>query len=298
MNRVEFKPSSDHFPFESRFFQSSVGRIHYLDEGKGPALLLMHGNPDWSFIYRKIVPALREHFRCIVPDMLGFGLSDHPDNFGYTPGEHAAAISELVAHLNLDDLYVMGQDWGGPVGMSVASEHHHKVRGLIMGNTWYWPAKGFLFWMFSKGMGLSFMQKKVIKDNFFVEKLMPDSLQVELSKEAFDHYRHTTPAPQFRRGIAEAPRQITAAKRWLTMLETNVHRTLKDVPVLLIFGRKDPMLGSKTVIERWKANFADHTYFDLPDAGHFIQEDAPQEVARAILSRFGNQEANHETLRS
>jgi len=76
--RIDFTPDPALYPFESRWFDSSQGRIHYIDEGEGPPLLLCHGNPTWSFLYRNIVIGLRDRFRCIAPDYLGFGLSDRP----------------------------------------------------------------------------------------------------------------------------------------------------------------------------------------------------------------------------
>jgi hypothetical protein len=110
------------FPFQSRFYESSVGRIHYIDEGSGIPILLLHGNPTWSFLYRKIVPRLQDAFRCIAVDYPGFGLSDRPDGYGYTPGEHARVIGELVDHLDLDGFLIMIQDWGGPIGFDIADQ--------------------------------------------------------------------------------------------------------------------------------------------------------------------------------
>ena len=137
---VDFTPSPELFPFESRWFESSVGPVHYIDEGEGRPLVLFHGNPDWSFLYRKIVIALRGRYRCIAMDYPGFGLSVHPDGYGYTSREHADVIAELVGSLDLEDMIVMGQDWGGPIAMSVAGRYHERVGGLVMGNTWYLAA--------------------------------------------------------------------------------------------------------------------------------------------------------------
>jgi haloalkane dehalogenase len=86
---VEFTPYPALYPFNSHWFESSRGRLHYVDEGTGPPILLCHGNPTWSFLYRDIIVALRDRFRCIAADYLGFGLSEHPPRFGYTAEEHA-----------------------------------------------------------------------------------------------------------------------------------------------------------------------------------------------------------------
>ena len=132
---VDFTPDPTLYPFESKWFPSSVGPVHYIDEGEGRALLLLHGNPDWSFLYRDIVLTLRDQFRCVVPDYPGFGLSIHPHDYDYTPAEHAEVIGQLVDHLDLSDMVVVGQDWGGPIGLEIASQRPDGVAGLLMGNT-------------------------------------------------------------------------------------------------------------------------------------------------------------------
>ena len=136
-----FVPDRALYPFDSRWFQSSVGQVHYLDEGSGPPILFLHGNPTWSFLYRGIVIRLRKLFRCIAMDYPGFGLSVHPPTYGYTAAEHADVVSELVRELGLDDLTIMGQDWGGPIGMRVALNERGRMRSMVMGNTWYWPER-------------------------------------------------------------------------------------------------------------------------------------------------------------
>ncbi len=284
---IDFTPNPAFYPFESRWFDSSVGPVHYIDEGSGPTLLLLHGNPDWSFLYRKIVLELREEFRCVAPDYPGFGLSVHPDGYGYTAEEHAAVISELVEHLDLHDMIVMGQDWGGPIGMDIASRHPERVRGLVMGNTWFWPDSSRIMVAFSKLMASPPLQWLITHRNAFVSPLMKRSLRTKVSDAEFSHYAAVAPTPESRAGFAVFPRQILDAHPWLTTLEQRVAQTLRDKQVVLIFGRKDPALASKAFIERWRTEFPDATYVDLPKAGHYIQEDAHEEIAAAIGSAFG-----------
>jgi len=284
---VDFTPDPDLFPFGSRWFDSSVGPVHYIDEGTGPTLLLMHGNPDWSFLYRKIVTALRDDFRCVVPDYPGFGLSVHPIGYGYTPAEHAVVVGELVDHLDLRDMVVMGQDWGGPIGMDIASRRAERVRGLVMGNTWFWPEQGRMVTTFSKVMGSRPIQHLIKRRNFFVSPLMKRSLRADLSDEEFAHYTDVVPTPASREGIAVFPIEITRSHPWLGELEARVADTLADKPVVLMFGRKDPALASDSIIDRWRTRFPGATYIDLPDAGHYIQEDAPDEIVAAIRAEFG-----------
>lgn len=136
---IDFTPDPVLYPFESRWFESSRGCIHYVDEGNGPPILFFHGNPTWSFLYRNIVIALRDRFRCIAMDYLGFGLSDRPPGFGYKIDQHARVVGELIDHLGLDGYLTMGQDWGGPISMAASVERAYRVRGIVLGNTWFWP---------------------------------------------------------------------------------------------------------------------------------------------------------------
>jgi haloalkane dehalogenase len=284
---AEFTPDPSLFPFESRWFDSSVGPVHYIDEGDGPPLLLMHGNPDWSFLYRKIVSGLRGEFRCVAPDYPGFGLSVHPAGYGYTPAEHAKVIGELVDQLDLNEMVVMGQDWGGPIGMDIASRRADRVRGMVMGNTWFWPDNGRTMRMFSTAMGSRPIQYLIKRRNFFVSPLMKRSLRVKISDAEFAHYTDVVPTPESRDGIAVFPIEIMRSHPWLGELETRVAETLAGKPVVLMFGRKDPALASDAIIDRWRKQFPDATYIDLPEAGHYIQEDAPDEIVEAIRAAFG-----------
>lgn len=284
---TDFTPDPGLYPFESRWFTSSVGPVHYVDEGEGPVLLLLHGNPDWSFLYRKIIVALRDDFRCIAPDYPGFGLSIHPDGYGYTAAEHAGIVAEFVDHLDIGEMIIMGQDWGGPIGMDLASRQPERVRGLVMGNTWFWPGEDRLSKVFSTVLGAAPLQWLIRQRNLFVTQLMKRSLQVKLTDKEFAHYTDVVPTPESREGIAVFPKQILDAGDWLGELERRVAAALGDKPIVLIFGRKDPALASDATIARWRAEFPSATVVELPDAGHYIQEDAPEAIVDAIKDAFG-----------
>ena len=101
--RIDFIPDPSLYPFELQWFESSAGRMHYIDEGSGPPIVFFHGNPTWSFLYRGIVDRLRHRFRCVAVDYLGFGLSDRPDGYGYTIEEHVGTTGELIEHLGSRD---------------------------------------------------------------------------------------------------------------------------------------------------------------------------------------------------
>jgi len=285
MSPVEFKPSADLYPFQSRFFDSSAGRVHYVDEGCGQPLLLLHGNPTWSFLYRDLIPKLSGRFRCVAPDQLGFGLSQRPPGFGYTPAEQAAVIGELIGELDLRELIVMGHDWGGPVGLSAASSAPDRIAGLVLGNTWFWPSSVY-FRAFSRIMSTRLMQRQILERNLFVERFIPRGVVRELSEQEMDHYRGVHPTPEARVAVAEYPRQIRAASDWLGALERAVRRELGHKRVLITWPMRDTAFRYKAIAPRMRAAFDDVEELRFEDAKHYFQEDVAAEVAEAILRRF------------
>lgn len=284
---IDFAPDPQLYPFQSRWFDSSRGRVHYVDEGDGPPILLCHGNPTWSFLYRNIIVALRDRFRCIAPDYLGFGLSERPADFGYQVDEHAQVVGELVDHLGLDDYLTMGQDWGGPISMAVAVERADRVRGIVLGNTWFWPADTLSTKAFSRIMSSPPMQYAILRRNFFVERLIPAGTQRRPSAAVMEHYRAAQPSAEARKGVAELPKQILAAHPLLARLAREVPAKLGAKPALLVWGMKDFAFRPGPTIPRMRRTFPDHVLVELPDAKHFIQEDAPERIAAAIIERFG-----------
>ena len=280
--QISFEPSRELYPFKSRWFETEAGRIHYIDEGNGAPILFCHGNPTWSFLYREIIRRLRERFRCVAIDCFGFGLSDRPEGFGYTPGEHSEQVAALIGRMGLENLCVMGHDWGGPIGLSAALADPARIRGLIIGNSWCWPADRLRMKLFSKVMSSGPMQRAILKNNFFVERILPGGTARALTASEMRHYRGVQPTPEARTGVAVFPRQILAAQAWLSELAAGVQRSLASKPLLLFWGVRDPLLRP-SMLARWKATFVHHRVVELANAKHFIQEDAPAEMARGIL---------------
>lgn len=282
---ARFVPDAALFPFRSRWFDSRTGRVHYLDEGAGIPILLLHGNPTWSFLYRRLIPLLTDRFRCVAVDYPGFGLSERPAGYRYTPAEHAQVVGELADRLDLDDLVVMGHDWGGPIGLSVAAAHPGRVRGLVLGNTWFWPPDARLR-AFSAVMSSPPMRWAILHRNLFVEQLLPYGVVRRLSQAEMDHYRGVQPNPPARVGVAELPRQITAAAGWLQHLHTAVASNLAGKPTLVTWPMRDPAFPAGRMLPRLRAVFTDIEVVELPAARHYFLEDASEPVATAIRTRF------------
>ena len=274
---VTFTPSPTIYPFQSKWFDSPAGRVHYIDEGSGRPILFLHGNPTWSFLYRAIITRLRDHFRCIAVDYPGFGLSERPDGYGYTAEEHAGVVSALVEHLGLEDLIVMGQDWGGPIGISVALTAPERVTGLVFGNSWFWPTDRLMNTVFSLIMSSPPMRWMVLERNFFVERMIPTGTTRQLSQEEMDHYRGVQPNRSARLGVAEFPRQLRAAGPWLKELADAVPATLGKKPLLLVWGMKDWCFHT-SYLQEFQQRFPNAETFEIPDAGHYLFEDAHERI--------------------
>jgi haloalkane dehalogenase len=233
---------------------------------------------------------MRGRFRCIAVDYPGFGLSERPPRYGYTAAEHAGVVGELVRDLDLRGMIVMGHDWGGPIGLAVATSEPDRVAGLVLGNTWFWPADRRAR-IFSAVMSSWPLQHAILRRNFFVERIIPAGMSRNLSGEEMEHYRAVQPTPEARVGVAELPRQITRAGAFLAHLEEAVPRTLGGKRVLITFPMRDSAFPARQVLPRMRAAFSDARVVELPHARHFFVEDAPDEVAAAVLDRFGSSNA-------
>ncbi|NEW40828.1 haloalkane dehalogenase [Nocardia cyriacigeorgica] len=283
---IDFVPDAGLYPFDSRWFDSSVGRVHYIDEGAGPTILFCHGAPAWSFLYRHIVKELRDRYRCVAVDNLGFGLSARPAGFGYTIAEHTAVLAELIDHLQLDDFIVMGQDWGGPIGLGAVVPRADRVRGIVLGNTVFWPIEAMANRAFSVIMSSGPMQRRILERNLLIERVLLSELGSKLSAAEADHYRMVQPTAEARCGLAATPEQIRAARPLLDQLARDVPAELADKPALLVWGMRDMVFRPNACIPRMRAAFTDVEVVELPRAGHFIQEHEPEVIAAAIAKRF------------
>ncbi|MHA7662019.1 alpha/beta fold hydrolase [Metapseudomonas otitidis] len=283
---IDFTPSAELYPFQSRFFESSAGPVHYIDEGQGRPIIMFHGNPTWSFLYRDIIRGLRGHFRCVAVDLPGFGLSDRPVGYGYTPAEHARIATELVNGLDLRDAIVMAHDWGGPVGLGMAVSVPARVTGLVLGNTWFWPLD-FRARAFSVIMSSAPLQWLLRHRNVFVDVALKHAVTRTLTPAEMQHYRAVQPTAAARVGLAEFPRQLRAADPWLAELAAAVPRVLGDRPLLITFPMRDALFRYEQVVPRMRAAFRDVDVVQLYGAKHFFQEDAADRVVAAVMHRFG-----------
>lgn len=271
------------YPFESRWIERDGSAMHYVDVGEGRPVLMLHGNPTWSFLYRRVIRDLEGECRCIAPDYPGFGFSDHPEGYGYTPGEHARWVRELVDELRLDGLIVVGQDWGGPIGLRTAVERSGRTAGLVMSNTWCW-APDWRLRLFSRAMGGSTLGRWLqLEHNFFARRVVP--LGIHRSERrtgpVLESYRRPFADRESRLGTWVFPRAIRTFAGWLDATWRQAGR-LDSLSVELVWGMRDPALGREAYLDRWRERFPDAPLDRVEDAGHYLQEDRPERLASGI----------------
>lgn len=262
-------------------------RIHYVDEGRGETLLFLHGNPGWSFQWRELVEGLKGSCRCVVLDYPGFGLSFAPPGYGYTPGEQSRLVEAFVDRMGLRDLTLVMQDWGGPIGLGLAERRPELVRRLVLGNTWAWPTStGTPRGKFSKLVGGPVGEFIQMNFNGFTAAALSHDISRKLPTDVAAIYRRPF-RPLDRRGVAAFyPGQITAASAYFAEVEAGLSR-IRDRRTLIFWGLRDPGFP-RADLERHERAFPNHTTVELPEAGHFFFEDAPERVLahlRAFLAK-------------
>ena len=278
--------SAELFPYESRFLDLDGCRLQYIDEGQGPVLLLLHGNPTWSFLYRNLVARLRRRFRCVALDYPGFGLSSAPPDYGFTPAEHSTVVERFVAEIGLDSFTPVVHDWGGPIGLAVASRHPERVRALVIANTFAWPVDGNRhFEWFSRLMGGAVGRLAIRGANAFVNVMLPAGTRRRLSRLEMAHYRGPFPTPDSRMPSHVFPREIIASREFLTEVGAGLAR-LGHLPALIAWGGRD-FAFRDTERRRFEAAFPRHRSVVFEGAGHYLQEDVPEELASTIEGWWG-----------
>lgn len=272
------------YPFASHYLKVAAGNLHYVDEGRGAPVVMVHGNPTWSYLYRHLVKQLRSEYRCVALDHLGFGLSDKPADWSYLPADHAANLTALIEDLELKDITLVVQDWGGPLGLAYAVAHPENVARLIIMNTWAWPVnRDWYYIAFSGFMGGPIGRLLIRRYNFFAKSVMRQAFgdRQKLTPAAHEQYLRALATPEERKGCYVFPRQIIAATPWLGQLWENMAR-LNGKPKLIVWGMKDIAFREKE-LQRWERAFPEVQSIRLRSVGHYVQEEAPDELAGAVV---------------
>src|SRR3954471_1342161 len=259
------------FDFAPHYLEQDGLRMHYLDEGEGDPVLLLHGEPTWSFLYRKMIPPLARVGRCVAPDYFGFGRSDKPTNPGwYSYDRHVESIARLVAELDLQRITLAGPDWGGPVGLRLAVEHPERIAGLVVMNTGIGARAPGEAWLRFQ----SFMRR--VGTEIVAGQLVRLSLVQPVSDEVIAGYNAPFPVPESRVGIVQFPELVaTAADHPSAPAMLAVREQLRsfDRRALVLFGDSDPIFSRGAAEAMAELLPGAELAPPVEGAGHFLQED-------------------------
>jgi len=275
----------EEFPFAPKSLRVDGGTMRYLDEGKGAPIVFLHGTPTWSYVWRKYIRALSPHFRCVAPDLIGFGLSDKPEAWSYSPANHARNVSTLIEELDLKDVTLVLSGMGGPIGLQYLVEHADNVRQLVLFNTWCWTLKGdpnieriskMVNGPVGRLMALNILSARHLMRMVFGEK---SALTPELEKA----YAGPFQDKEDRHGLLKHGRHLLDSGALYDDIWEQRH-LIGDKRMQFIWGLKDPMFGEKYLARFWR-EFPMAEVERLPTAGHFVMEERPRECLQ-ILQRF------------
>lgn len=277
------------YPFEDRYEEIDGVRIHYVDEGSGPTILMVHGQPTWSYLYRKMIPPLvAAGYRCVAPDLMGFGLSDKPPQESvYTLRRHVELVTGLVEKLKLKGITTVGQDWGGPISLRYAIDHQDNVRALVILNTLVRPISVPLFFslIFRSGGFSSFLIRRL---DLFRKMAFRGGLMFKraLDSRAREQYKMSHPTAASRAGIAAFPKMIPTSEghpNYEYVAEIDATLREWDIPVLVMFSDKD--IAFKVDEGQRIAEMVPNGRFQaVLNAGHYLQEDAGEEIADRMVT--------------
>jgi haloalkane dehalogenase len=285
------------YPFASHHLPLPAGRMHFLDEGTGSPILMVHGTPDWSFGYRKLVKELSPDYRCVVPDNLGFGLSDKPRDWSYLPELQAQNLRTLIESLGLKQITLVLHDFGGPIGLDYALEHPENVRSLVLLNTWMWSLRGDPhFELFRKLMWGPMGRFLYLQLNFSARVIMKHAFgdRSKLPPQIHQQYLRALPTPDDRRATWAYAQALLGASDWYGTLWQRRER-IRQIPTLILWGMRDIAFRKKE-LERLETVFTRSRTVRFETAGHFLQEEEPEalcvEIRRhmAEVARLGQSE--------
>ena len=275
------------YPFEPRAFSLPMGRMSYVDEGKGDPLVMVHGNPSWSFEFRDLIKHFSATHRCIAPDHIGFGLSDKPPAWDYLPQHHAENLEALLESLDLQNITLLLGDWGGPIGCSYAIRHPERVKAVVVTNTWLWSVEDDWYYRaFSGFVGGAVGRCMIHRFNVFARVVVWAVYgdKSKLTRQVHRHYLEPLSVPEERKGSWVFPRQIIGASDWLAELWVRRNR-LQGKVRLLAWGMRDIAFREKE-LQRWRKHFPGARVVRYPNAGHFLAEEESEGLIEELEQVF------------
>lgn len=274
------------YPFKSNYFKLSSGlNQHYVDEGSGEVILMVHGNPTWSFFYRNLISEFSTNYRVIAPDHIGCGFSDKPQDWSYTLSNHIDNLAQLIQSLKVEKLNLVVHDWGGAIGFGLLAKYPDIAKKVVILNTAAFrsdyiapqinicrtPILGELvirsFNAFAWPSTFMSVTKKLPK-NVVKGFLLP-----------YNNYKNRIATAKFVTDIPMNDKHIS----YSTLKKIEESLPQHKIPKLIIWGKKD-FCFNDYFLDKWQSIYPDASVKVLENAGHYLIEDEPQEVISSIKS--------------
>jgi len=271
------------WPFSPRYTTADGLQIHYVEEGEGDPILLLHGEPTWGFLYRKLIPRLAAVGRVVVPDLLGFGRSDKPvAREWYSYDAHFASLERFALELDVREATLVVHDWGGPLGLRLAVEHPERVARLVILNTGVGVGAPSDDWLLFREL------VRRAGDDFTPSRLVQASCVTRLDDEVLRGYDAPFPEPAAKAGVLAFPELVPTEPGHpsaAAMVAVRESLARWERPTLVLFSDSDRVF-SPAHAERLAANIPGALPAEIVEgAGHFLQEDRGEEIAERI-ARF------------
>jgi pimeloyl-ACP methyl ester carboxylesterase len=284
---------NDLYPFEGHYLDLDGLKYHYLDEGQGEPVVLVHGNPTWSFYYRGLVKGLRHNFRMIAPDHIGCGRSDKPDAeaYDYTLARRVDDLERLIDHLALPRVTLVLHDWGGMIGMAWAARHPERVARLVILNSaaFALPEGKRFPWMLSLARtpllgdilvrGFAAFSRGANRYCVTRRRMPPEVARGYLAP--YDSWRNRIAVHRF---ITDIPTVSTDPAHALVKQTEAALPELRQKPMMLCWGMKD-FIFDEHFLKEWQRRFPDAETHRFEDSGHYVLEDSGDDIL-PLVERF------------
>jgi haloalkane dehalogenase len=288
------------FPFKPHFSGAPGFRMHYIDEGDGEPIVCLHGEPTWGYIYRNFIPALGKHHRVVVPDHMGFGKSETPAAREYTLSIHVDNLEALLLELDLRDVTLVMQDWGGPIGGGFATRHPDRVKRLCLINAVVplgLPLERELFPKGAKSEWFRWIRSAHadgslddVLGNLGVTILSVMKLLGFENGAVVDQTWIRAYAAHFKtredcQGAINFPLDFATGRVRFQTGGARETAAIRAKPAMLVEGMRDRAIPPEVALTHFRSGFPRGALVQLADAGHFCQEDAPQTLV-ALIEQF------------
>jgi len=288
---------SAEFSYESQYVEVMGAKMHYVDEGEGEPILLLHGQPTSSYLWRNIIPYLSDHARVIAPDNIGFGKSGRPD-IDYNYANHVSYIEGFIEALGLENVTVVGHDWGSAFALDYATRYSDNVKGVVFFEAIVapmFPAGSYddlppmlkeFFTTLRSDKGAELM----VDQNYFVEKALPNMVLRDMSEAEMDAYREPFQTEEGRqRVIVPWPNQVPIGNRppHTTQVVAHYNEWLQttDKPKLMLYAKPGALNGPAAA--EWMVEHVKNIETVYVGKGlHYLQEDQPEAIGRAIADWY------------